>query len=50
MVSEYFDRFEDKELIQELLSGMYTELPTPKKKKWIIIYEVRIVNGYYKSR
>ena len=28
-----FDRFEDKELIQELLSGMYTELPAPKKKK-----------------
>ena len=28
-----FDRFEDKELIQELLGGMYTELPAPKKKK-----------------
>ena len=28
-----FDRFEDKELIQELLSGIYTELPAPKKKK-----------------
>ena len=28
-----FDRFEDKELIQELLDGMYTELPAPKKKK-----------------
>ena len=28
-----FDRFEDKELIQELLGGMYIELPVPKKKK-----------------
>ena len=28
-----FDRFEDKELIQKLLDGMYTELPAPKKKK-----------------
>ena len=28
-----FDRFEDKELIQELLDGMYTEFPAPKKKK-----------------
>ena len=28
-----FDRFEDKELIQELLGGMYTKLPVPKKKK-----------------
>ena len=28
-----FDRFEDKELIQELLGGMYTDLPAPKKKK-----------------
>ena len=28
-----FDRFEDKELIQELLGGMYTELPAPRKKK-----------------
>ena len=28
-----FDKFEDKELIQELLDGMYTELPAPKKKK-----------------
>ena len=28
-----FDRSEDKELIQELLGGMYTELPAPKKKK-----------------
>ena len=28
-----FDRFEDKELIQELLGGMYIELPVPKKNK-----------------
>ena len=28
-----FDRFEDKELIRELLGSMYTELPAPKKKK-----------------
>ena len=27
-----FDRFEDKELIQELLGGMYTELPAPKRQ------------------
>ena len=28
-----FDRFEDKELIQKLLDGMYTELPASNKKK-----------------
>ena len=28
-----FDRFEDTELVLELLDGMYTELPAPKKKK-----------------
>jgi len=28
-----FDRFEDTALILELLEGMYTELPAPKKKK-----------------
>ena len=28
-----FDRFEDTALVLELLDGMYTELPTPKKKK-----------------
>ena len=28
-----FDRFENKGLIQELLGGMYTELPAPRKKK-----------------
>ena len=28
-----FDKFEDMELIQDLLDGMYTELPASKKKK-----------------
>ena len=28
-----YDRFEDTALVQELLEGMYTELPAPKKKK-----------------
>ena len=28
-----FDRFEDTELVLELLDGMYAELPAPKKKK-----------------
>ena len=28
-----FDRFEDAALVQELLDGMYSELPAPKKKK-----------------
>ena len=28
-----FDRFEDAALIRELLTGMYDELPAPKKKK-----------------
>ena len=28
-----FDRFEDTSLIQELLDGMYTELPEKKPKK-----------------
>jgi TfoX/Sxy family transcriptional regulator of competence genes len=28
-----FDKFEDKALVLELLSGMYDELPEPKKKK-----------------
>ena len=28
-----FDRFEDAALIRELLTGMYDELPEPKKKK-----------------
>jgi hypothetical protein len=28
-----FDRFEDTELVLELLDGMYAELPVPKKKK-----------------
>ena len=28
-----FDRFEDVALVQELLDGMYRELPAPKKKK-----------------
>lgn len=27
-----FDRFEDAALIRELLTGMYDELPAPKKK------------------
>ena len=28
-----FDRFEDKELVSELLNGMYTELPEKKSAK-----------------
>jgi len=28
-----FDRFEDTDLITELLEGMYTELPEKKPKK-----------------
>ena len=28
-----FDNFDDKALIQELLEGMYVELPASKKKK-----------------
>ena len=28
-----FDRFEDADLIAELLEGMYAELPAPKKKR-----------------
>ena len=28
-----FDNFDDKALIQELLDGMYAELPASKKKK-----------------
>ena len=28
-----FDRFEDTALVQELLDGMYTELPEKKPKK-----------------
>jgi hypothetical protein len=28
-----FDSFDDKELIQELLNGMYAELPEKKPKK-----------------
>ena len=28
-----FDRFEDTELVRELLEGMYTELPEKKPKK-----------------
>jgi hypothetical protein len=32
-VLSHFDRFEDTVLVLELLDGMYTELPAPKKKK-----------------
>ncbi len=32
-MNEFFDSFDDKALIQELLNGMYAELPEKKARK-----------------